>query len=703
MTVLATVLFALALLLAGLGGAAAMARVFRNEEDADLRADVVLGLALPAGLVLAALPGWLLSAVSGLRFGAGEIVPVSMDRVVLPLAGVALLASLALWGKDLLAAAAGARKLFVPAALFFGVFLVYLWLRWPFGDIRQTEKPMDFAVLSGLMTTGSIPFEDPWMSGQLFPYYYFGTFLFALPARAARIAPEYAYNLVAALLPALFALAGFAAVRSRRGSRRLALLGTLLAVFGGTPDGFRQWLAGKSLPDLDFWVSSRRVLNAITEWPLFTFRLADLHPHAVTIPFLVAFAAVAGRVASMPGAVLDAVAMGAVLAANPWDLPAVLLILAAGNLMERDFLAAAIRSFLTFLGSVVILVPFLRSPRPKFHGITFWPTGTTAPEAFLQFGALVLVPALALGIAVIRSKKRSDEAFLWAGLFPAAGLLAAVLTKKPALGLAAGFLLGVTWLLFRKPEKDGNVAAPPEGALRAGFLFAASGAALVVVADVLVVSDTYGEQLRRMNTIFKTWSDAWPLLCLGTALLLPLVLSTRRARFAIRSLLAVALLATLFHPLAAAVVRLKLDGGALDGLAWMERETPGDRLAVTWIRRHMKPGAVIAEATGNPYSDYGRIGMATGRPTLLGWANHEGLWRAESGEAEIRSRQHDLTTIYGSMDIPAVLEVVKRRKIDLLVVGPLELKTYGLNAFPTRGAFQKVFDENGTALYEPMQ
>ena len=307
MTVLATVLFALALLFAGLGGAAAMARAFRDEEDADLRADVVLGLALPAGLVLAALPGWLLSAASGIRLGAGEIAPVSINRVVLPLAGLVLLASLALWGKDLLAAAVGARKLFVPAALFFGVFLVYLWLRWPFGDIRQTEKPMDFAVLSGLMTTGGIPFEDPWMSGQLFPYYYFGTFLFALPARAARIAPEYAFNLVAALLPALFALAGFAVVRSRRGSRRLALLGALLAVFGGTPDGFRQWLAGRSIADLDFWVSSRRVLNAITEWPLFTFRLADLHPHAVTIPFLVAFAAVAGRVASVPGVVLDAV------------------------------------------------------------------------------------------------------------------------------------------------------------------------------------------------------------------------------------------------------------------------------------------------------------------------------------------------------------------------------------------------------------
>lgn len=701
MTVLSTVLFALALLFAGLGGAAAVARAFRGEGDEALRSDVIAGLALPVGLVLAALPGWLLSAVSGVRFGMREIVPVSIDRVILPFAAIALLVALALWGKDLFAALSSFRSLLAPAGLFLGVLLAYLVLRGPFGDIRQTEKPMDFAVLSGLMTTPGIPFADPWMSGQKFPYYYFGTFLFALPARVSGIAPEVAYNLIAALLPALFALAGFAAVRSRRGGRRLALFGALLAVFGGTPDGFRQWLGDKPLLEVDWWVSSRRVQNAITEWPLFTFRLADLHPHAMALPFLVAFAAAAGRAAGAPGIVLDAVMAGAVLSANPWDLPAVLLLLAAGNLMERDLRAAAVRSAVTLLGSVLVLVPFLRSPRPRFHGLTFWPGGTTAVEAFLHFGALLLIPAFALGIAVVRSKARADEAFLWAGVFPAAGILTAIVTKKPALGLAAGFLLGVLWLLFRRPES--GAAGPPEGALKAGFLYAASGAALVVVADVVVVADTYGEQLRRMNTIFKTWSDAWPLLCIGTALLLPLVLATRRARATVRTFLALALLATLAHPLAATAVRLKLGNGSLDGLGWMERETPGDRLAVNWIRLHARKDAVIAEATGNPYSDYGRIGVATGRPTVLGWANHEGLWRAESGDTEIRGRQADLLTLYQSMDIPAVLDVVKKRNIDFVVLGPLELKQYGANAFPTRGAFRKVFEEQGTALYAPTQ
>jgi YYY domain-containing protein len=691
--------FALALLFAALGGAAVVARVFCDSRDDEGRTDVVLGLALPAGLLLAALPGWMLSAFSGLRVGTGEIVPVSIGRVVLPLAAIALLGALTLFGKDLLALLAAPRRTVLPVALFLAIFLGFVWLRFPAGEIRGTEKPMDLAVLSNLMTTTGIPLADPWMSGERFPYYYFGTFLFALPARAARLAPEIAYNLIAALLPAVTALALFAAVRSRGGKRKLAVFGALLCVLGGTPDGLRQWLSGQLLFEIDFWASSRRVLNAITEWPLFTFRLADLHPHAMALPILVAFTAVAGRVASLPGVFLDAVTAGAILSANPWDLPAVLLILAVGNLAERGLRPAVIRSATTLGIAAVVLVPFLRSPRPRLHGITFLPNATTALEAFLHFGALLAVPALAFGVALVRSKTRPDESLLFATLFPAAGILVAITTRRPALGLAAGFLLGVTWLLFRTRDDGAGAAAPPEGSLRAGFLFAGAGATLAVVADVLVVKDTYGDQLRRMNTIFKTWSDAWPLLCLGTALLLPVVLSARRARTAIRVLLLLALVASAIHPLSALAFRLRLDGGTLDGLAWMSSALPGDRLAAEWLRRHAGSDAVIAEATGNPYSDFGRIGVVSGRPTLLGWANHEGLWRAESGELEVRTRQNDLQTLYLSMDPPAVLDVIKRRKIEFIVLGPLELKVYGPNAFPARGGFRKVFEESGTALY----
>ncbi|MGE5717365.1 MAG: DUF2298 domain-containing protein, partial [Acidobacteriota bacterium] len=617
MTVLTALLFAFVLLLAGASGAAVLARLLRGDEaDPESRADAVLSFAIPVGLVLAAMPGWLLSS----------FLYVPITGLALPLAFLALTGGL-LWGvTDLPGVFPRSRARVVPVALFLGVFVFFLWIRWTFAEIRQTEKPMDFAVLSGLMTTTRLPFPDPWLSGERFPYYHFGTYLFALPARAARVPSEYAYNLVAALLPALAALAGFGAIRARRGGTAIAAFGGLLLVLCGTFDGARQFLSGKRLVDLDWWVSSRRVdnPNTITEWPLFTFRLGDLHPHAVTFPFLVTLLGLAGRIGRVSGTLLDGLLLAAVVSANPWDLPASLLILGAGNFAERDFRPALLRSLATLVPAALFLLPFLRSPRPRFSGLTWWKEGTGAWDAFLHFGVLALIPALAFGIALVRSQARSDRSLVAACAFPAFALALVVLTKKPVFSLAAGFAAGVFWLLLRetKPEE----AERPVGALRAGLLLAASGAVLAAVPDVVLVSDSYGESMRRMNTVFKCFMGAWPLLALGGALLLPLALASRHARVFIRTAILAALVAGLAHPLSAIAFRVNWNGplDGLDGLRWMAREAPGDRESVSWLRSHAVEGAVLAEATGNAYTDYGRIGAASGLPIILGWENHEG-------------------------------------------------------------------------------
>ncbi|MGA7992095.1 MAG: DUF2298 domain-containing protein, partial [Thermoanaerobaculia bacterium] len=469
---------------------------------------------------------------------------------------------------------------------------------------------------------------------------------------------------------------------------------------GGTFDGARQALGEKPLVDLDWWVSSRRVANAITEWPLFTFRLGDLHPHAVTFPFFVAFAGLVGRVGSARGTLLDGVLLAAVLSANPWDLPACLLALGAGNLMERRFRPALVRSVFSILLAVPFLVPFLRSPRPELQGLTFWREATTAGEAFLHFGVLCAVPALALGVALVRSQARPDRALVAATAFPALGIVLSVLTKRPVFGLAAACAAGVLWLLLREPSE--REAAPPSGALRAGFLFTAAGAALAAVPDVVLVSDSYGDQLRRMNTVFKTFMGAWPLLALGGALLLPLALSTRRARGLVRAALLVTVVGLLAHPLAAVLFRAKWAGpvDGLNGLAWMQREAPGDRAAVEWLRAHAVDGAVLAEATGNAYTDYSRIGGATGIPTVLGWDNHENLWRGANGASETEGRRRDLRLLYGSEESDAVFALLHRLNVRYVFVGSLEHRDFGVNAFPLRANFRRAFETKDAAVYE---
>lgn len=690
MTVTSALLFASVLLLASASGAAVLARLLRGDDTDDARAETAFAFSVPVGLAAAALPGWLVSA----------FFSTPIRSLALPLAGLAL-AGLLLWGwQDLLGVLTRWRALLAPLALFLAVFGFFLWVRATFGEIRQTEKPMDFAVLSGLMAAPRLPFLDPWLAGSRFPYYHFGTYLFALPARAARVPSEYAFNLVAALLPALAALAAYGAVRARRGGVRLALLAGSVLVLAGTFDGARQALGDKPLAELDWWVSSRRVANAITEWPLFTFRLGDLHPHVVTFPLLVAFAGIAGRIGSAAGTFFDGVLLAAVLSANPWDLPACLLLLGAGNLMERRFRPALVRSVFSVLLAVPFLVPFLRSPRPELHGLTFWKEATTAGEAFLHFGVLCVVPALALGVALVRSQTRADRALVAATAFPALGIALSVFTGRPVLGLAAACNAGVLWLLLR--ESSTGEAAAPSGALRAGFLFTAAGAALAAVPDVVLVSDSYGDQMRRMNTVFKTFMGAWPLLVLGGALLLPLALSTRRARSLVRAALLVTVAGLLAHPLAAVLFRLRWVGpvDGLNGLAWMQREAPGDRAAVEWLRTHAVEGAVLAEATGNAYTDYSRIGGATGIPIVLGWDNHENLWRGARATSETEGRRRDLRLLYTSEDADTVFALLHRLKVRYVFVGSMEHRDFGVNAFPLRANFRRAFEMKDAAVYE---
>ena len=203
-----------------------------------------------------------------------------------------------------------------------------------------------------------------------------------------------------------------------------------------------------------------------------------------------------------------------------------------------------------------------------------------------------------------------------------------------------------------------------------------------------------------MNTVFKCYAGAALLLAPATALLLPLPLSSRRAPRAIRVVLILALAGALVHPVSLAVGRTRGKNGTLDGLAWMSAEAPGDRVAVEWLRRSSAPDTWLLEVSGGAYSDHGRIGTFSGRPTLLGWAGHEGLWRGNAGGAEVARRQAEIRTVYTSSDPVAVKEILTRRRIRYVVIGPLERKEFGPDAFPLRPSYRVAFAARETELRE---
>ena len=242
---------------------------------------------------------------------------------------------------------------------------------------------------------------------------------------------------------------------------------------------------------------------------------------------------------------------------------------------------------------------------------------------------------------------------------------------------AAGFLLSAVNLVLFIRERETTFITV--------MVLVAFG--IFLGCELFFVRDTYGDKLYRMNTIFKFYFQAWALVSIGAACSLPVIFAGLRARgagFAWTAAFAALLAASLAFPVFATNVRCGgfLGGFNLNGFAYMERDHPGDYEAVMWIKENVCGAPVILEATKDPYSYFSRISSNTGLPTVLGWGNHEGLWRASYDLVEPRKR--DIEEIYSTTDVARAVCLLRKYGVRLVYVGELERQLYkhpGLRKF----------------------
>jgi uncharacterized membrane protein len=135
----------------------------------------------------------------------------------------------------------------------------------------------------------------------------------------------------------------------------------------------------------------------------------------------------------------------------------------------------------------------------------------------------------------------------------------------------------------------------------------------------------------------------------------------------------------------------------LDGNEYLRSHHAGDWAAIEWLRHNTDDDAIILEASGNPYSYFARFSSNTGRPTVMGWANHEGLWRAH--DAEVGQRNADVRRIYDAQALAPVRPLLAKYGVRYVVVGELERKEHpaGVDKF---ASLPRVFESGGTAIYE---
>ena len=496
-------------------------------------------LARPLGLLLVGWLVWLLASAGWVDFSRRSIA-LSV--------GVVLAVGVGLVARDRHAFFAWFRTrwrlILVEEGVFWALFAVAVLIRWANPDLwhptRGGEKPMDLAYLTAVTKTTHFPPHDPWFAGGQMNYYYFGFVLVAVLVKLTSIVPYVAYNLA---VPTLFAFVGAAAFTvvlglvggdgrrwRRSGVLGAALLGMLFVAVIGNLGEIRvlaERIEGAVPNDWWFWNPSRLIHHPpgepgpITEFPAFTYLFADLHAHAMALPYtvlllalLVAYLRRGRDQESTAGAaarfLLLALVLGALWPLNTWDVPtyaflALLALVLAWSAAPRPAplsgaVTLALRCALLLLLAYALFLPFHRHYSGVFSGVERWRGSRTPLNDYLTIHGLflfVIVTAVLVDLAtstdlgpVARAYRTAIRNWERIGRFrdlhravvrgspayrvglilpPAVGVLAlALVSAGDYVPAFAAVLAGVTALaLVRRPRRTCRKVRPGPMALHA--------------------------------------------------------------------------------------------------------------------------------------------------------------------------------------------------------------------------------------------
>lgn len=593
-------------------------------------------------------------------------------------------------------------------------FLFFAWQRSMAPDIFGAEKYMDFAFLNSLLRSDTFPPADPWMSGGSINYYYFGYLAYSNLIRLSGIPSHVAYNLCVATVGGL-GFAEFAALGYRLTERWFfAALSGALTMVAGNLDGFLQWLERGSLTPMDYWRSSRVVAkgDTINEFPFFSTIHGDLHPHFMVLPVTgLLFGLLLDRhlfprrtddsPAPWLGLGLIGFVLGAMVCISTWELPvgALLVFLMLGRDLPlwplvskaRLRLAAEVAGILV-LAFVLFLPFYLNFQAPAGNGIGAKLARTSLLEFLIVFGQFLFPLVL---LAVFEARRLVNTSSEGRHMLMALALLLIFLAAAAGNAVIPLLLLTGAGLLALNYRVD-------DDSWRAPLNLAIVGLIALLVCEVVFVRDSYGEKLYRMNTVFKLYFQAWLLLALAAPWALATLINREwnwgPAPKVVAALGGLLLVAACAYPVGLTLTRQNSPWPlALDGTAYLEREHPDDFAAIVWLRNNVQGQPVLLEASGDPYSYYARFASNTGLPTVMGWANHEGLWRGHDQIVEARKR--DVKQIYAAPTLEAAAPLLDRYAVKYILVGDLERHDFK-QGLPKFDELKVAFRQGQTTVYE---
>ena len=679
-------LFALVL---GIAAMPLTGRLFKNFDDKGWCFSKVLAILISGFSV------WFLTTCKVIVFSAGSSILVTL-----------ILAILCVWYLGIRRSPGfkylpwdHARLILVEELLFIAIFLMWTYLAGFNPAANGTEKFMDYGFMEAMMRSPVLPAQDLWYSQGHINYYYGGQFFAVFLTKMTGTQVEITYNLSRMFVAAFAFILPFSLVyqmmadqlRSRQKKRYLLESGV-----AGVTAGVAVSIAGNmhyvvyavAIPLLNkikgieaekgYWFpDATRYIGfnpdvpdkTIHEFPCYSFILGDLHAHVVNIMFVLLLLGLlyaylkTGRrkrnndtgvlfimkEIATPHIILASFLLGVYQWTNFWDF-VIYFVVTGGTVLftnvcrfrgsiRKGIGSTVVHAVMMALISTLTILPFTLQFETMVQGVALAQNHSLPHQLLVLWGLPTVLTILLIMVIIGDNRPRKEEKGLFAKMR---------ITSSPDLFVV---IIGLCAM------------------------------GLVLIPELVYVRDIYENGNARANTMFKLTYQAYIMfgITMGYGIYRILMLA-KKLIFRIGAVLVLFLLLCTVGYFGKSVSSWfgnvfdtsRYQG--LNALAYLEGTLPEDAGGIRWLKANIQGHPVVLEANGDSYSTFERVSAATGLPTILGWYVHEWLWRNDTADLNVKSR--DVETIYTSADEKEVRRLLASYDVSYIFVGSKENEKY---------------------------
>lgn len=590
------------------------------------------------------------------------------------------------------------KRVFISEEIiFFAGIAAWSYIRGLQPDINGLEKFMDFGFVNAILRSKYMPPVDMWFAGSTINYYYYGHYICAFLTRLSCIDSAVTYNLMIATifsfaLTLSFSLGGnMLYILKKYGIKKVIMAGvisSLLLAFGGNLHTavyayglpfaksiglYQGKVETYSYPEATRYIGYNPPTNdkTIHEFPIYSFVVSDLHGHVSDIPFVLTILAVLLTCIAEENKKKLIALIGFLLAicdmTNTWD-------------------------YIIYFTVALFVILYINYKKEGFGKKLFVSTLYDMVKIFLVSQLFAIPYTLNFknitgGVGIVHAQTPFYQILVLWGY-------------QLFFALCFAVFLYYKYVMAKRQGKNYTISTADVFTL----ILLISAAGLVLMPEVVYVRDIYGETYHRANTMFKLTYQAFMMFAVSIGFILVRVVTGTERKY-LKNILAVVFGIVIVLPMLYPSFAIRGYYGQISisnykglyGLNFLKTQRKDDYGAVKWLEKNVEGQEVVLEANGDSYTDYDRISMATGLPTVLGWFGHEWLWRG--GPEMPTKRAQDVQTIYESGDDEATRLVLQEYNVEYIVIGSLEKEKYkNLNEEKLLRMGKVVYDSQGTRI-----